>query len=179
MLSTGLHPCLMKAINPSYAPGIKEENKKFVKLGDIGEDKFDFEIREYIQRETGETLHKLSNSTTFKHWRNFDWGSQFSKAELKYRPELIYKKFGTTMIGYNKIQKGLNQIEKGCRVFFFFGFKDGLFVWELTQDNHKTDGNALNYEEYWGKPYEKPDYYTPFDPLKKNYYLDIKKLIKV
>ena len=47
-------------------------------------------------------------------------------------------KYKTTIVGYDKIEKGLEYIDKGLRVIFYFGFKEnGLFKFELNNENYK------------------------------------------
>lgn len=66
----------------------------------------------------------------------FDFENDNFKIELKTR-EVGKTKYPTTIIGYDKIEKGLEFIEEGKRVIFYFGFKnDGLFKFELKGDNY-------------------------------------------
>jgi len=66
----------------------------------------------------------------------FDFENDHFLIELKTR-EVERFKYSTTIIGYDKILKGLEHLKENKRVIFYFGFKtDGLFKFELTQDNY-------------------------------------------
>ena len=67
----------------------------------------------------------------------FDWESECGVWELKAR--MVNKqKYPTTIIGYDKIKKGLEHIKDGKQVFFLFAFLDtGLCYWELTEQSLK------------------------------------------
>jgi hypothetical protein len=67
----------------------------------------------------------------------FDFENLQFKIELKTR-EVNIQKYKTTIIGYDKIEKGLEFINLGKRVIFYFGFKeDGLYKFELDDTNYK------------------------------------------
>ena len=73
----------------------------------------------------------------------FDFENDNYKIELKTR-ECVRFQHPTTIIGYDKIQKGLEFLKEDKRVIFYFGFKtDGLYKFELNEDNHK-DFNISN-----------------------------------
>jgi hypothetical protein len=77
---------------------------------------------------------QLKNNNTFNL---FDFENENFKIELKTR-EVTKDKYKTTIIGYDKIEKGLEYIDKGLRVIFYFGFKEsGLFKFELNNENYK------------------------------------------
>ena len=47
-------------------------------------------------------------------------------------------KYKTTIVGYDKIKKGLEYIDKGLRVIFYFGFREsGLYEFELNNENYE------------------------------------------
>ena len=67
---------------------------------------------------------QLKNNNTFNL---FDFENDTFKIELKTR-EVERLKYKTTIVGYDKIEKGLEYIEEGLRVIFYFGFKEsGLY----------------------------------------------------
>jgi len=67
----------------------------------------------------------------------FDFENDTFMIELKTR-EVERFKYPTTIIGYDKITKGLEYLKENKRVIFYFGFKtDGLFKFELNDDNYK------------------------------------------
>lgn len=77
---------------------------------------------------------KLNSNNQFNL---FDFENLNFKVELKTR-EVERMKYKTTIVGYDKIEKGLEFIEEGKRVIFYFGFKnDGLFKFELNDENYK------------------------------------------
>ena len=77
---------------------------------------------------------QLKNNNTFNL---FDFENDNFKIELKTR-EVERLKYKTTIVGYDKIEKGLEYIEEGLRVIFFFGFKEsGLYKFELNNENYK------------------------------------------
>ena len=77
---------------------------------------------------------QLKNNNTFNL---FDFENDNFKIELKTR-EVTLDKYKTTIVGYDKIEKGLEYIEEGLRVIFYFGFKEsGLFKFELNNENYK------------------------------------------
>ena len=66
----------------------------------------------------------------------FDFENLNFKVELKTR-EVERMKYKTTIVGYDKIEKGLEFIKEGKRVIFYFAFKSsGLFKFELKDDNY-------------------------------------------
>ena len=47
-------------------------------------------------------------------------------------------KYPTTMVGENKILKGLNLIMRGYEVFFVFGFTDVSCIWKLDREQYEV-----------------------------------------
>ena len=77
---------------------------------------------------------QLKNNNTLNL---FDFENDNFKIELKTR-EVTLDKYKTTIVGYDKIEKGLEYIQEGLRVIFYFGFKEsGLFKFELNNENYK------------------------------------------
>lgn len=67
----------------------------------------------------------------------FDWECDDAVFELKARMVKKYD-FTTTLMGYDKVKKGLEHIKNGKQVFFLFAFLDtGLCYWELTPQSIK------------------------------------------
>ena len=66
----------------------------------------------------------------------FDFENLNFKIELKTR-EVERMKYKTTIVGFDKIEKGLEYLKEGKRVIFYFAFKSsGLFKFELKDDNY-------------------------------------------
>ena len=98
------------------------------------------------------------------HYDIFDYENNEILIEIKNRNN-TYDAYSTTMVGINKIEKGLLDTRN---VYFLFGFNDGsLFEWKL--DKTKT---------YDGKTYTEfsSSNYTTFNKHKLNYYIPIKEL---
>jgi len=84
-----------------------------------------------IEKDIKEQL-KYNNTFNLFDFENFQF-----KIELKTR-EVTLDKYKTTIVGYDKIEKGLEYIDKGLRVIFYFGFKEsGLYKFELNNENYK------------------------------------------
>lgn len=72
-----------------------------------------------------------------ENYHTFDYVNLEKKiyAELKARNNTSYK-YPTTMIGLNKIEKGLELIKKGFEIYLYFKFLDGIFYYKM---NSKTE----------------------------------------
>ena len=118
----------------------------------------------------------------------FDFENLNFKIELKTR-EVERMKYPTTIVGYDKIEKGLEFIEEGKRVIFYFGFKnDGLFKFELKGDNYlnlKISNVGCRFRNSSGKeklhmeiPVELLEYVSGDCPLQGEYSIKVKELLK-
>ena len=47
-------------------------------------------------------------------------------------------KYPTTMVGENKVLKGLNLMMRGYEVYFVFGFTDVSFIWKLDREQYEV-----------------------------------------
>ena len=66
----------------------------------------------------------------------YDFENENFKIELKCR-EVERMKYKTTIISYNKVEKGLECLKDDKRIIFYFAFKnDGLYKFELKEDNY-------------------------------------------
>lgn len=66
----------------------------------------------------------------------FDFENDNYKIELKCR-EVERMKYKTTIVGYDKIEKGLEFLKDDINVIFYFAFKnDGLYKFKLTDENY-------------------------------------------
>jgi len=98
-----------------------------VNSGKVNEDFY----KPIIEKDIKEQL-KNNNTYNLFDFENFNF-----KIELKTR-EVTLDKYKTTIVGYDKIEKGLEYIEEGLRVIFYFGFKEsGLYKFELNNENYK------------------------------------------
>lgn len=67
----------------------------------------------------------------------FDFENEKFKIELKCR-EVERMKYKTTIVGFDKIEKGLEYLKNNIKVIFYFAFKSsGLYKFELTKENYK------------------------------------------
>ena len=82
--------------------------------------------------------------TNYRYSRVDFLGKDFC-GELKSR-NLSIDDFTETMIGYNKIVKGFKNIDlyketkPNYKIYFWFSFKEGLYVWELNKENYELNG---------------------------------------
>jgi len=105
-------------------------------------------------------------------------GKNFS-GELKTR-DLNHNTFKDTMIGYNKVKKGFKNLTRfdndkydtKYKVYFWFGFKDGLYVWELTRDAYELNGGDSQIKIGGTCKRGKDDY-------KDHYYINVEHLVKI
>jgi hypothetical protein len=104
-------------------------------------------------------------------------GAKFT-AELKSRNLNSYD-MTDTMIGYNKVNIGFEKLEHyshhipDYKIYFLFGFKDGLFCWELNKETYKLNGgdaqkkiggtNKRGYDDFKEHYYIKKEYLVKID----------------
>ena len=128
---------------------------------------------------------QLKNNNTFNL---FDFENSNFKIELKTR-EVTLDKYKTTIVGYDKIEKGLEYINEGLRVIFYFGFKEsGLYKFELNDENYKElklSNIGCRFRSAAGKqkthieiPVEILEYVSLDCPLQGEYTEKVNKLLK-
>ena len=99
-----------------------------------------------------EKLYGKVIKTSYKFCRVDFLGEAFA-GELKSR-DLDGNEYNETMIGYNKVEKGFEKLDwykdhiPSYKMFFWFGFTDGLYTWELTKDNYELNGGDI--QKRWG-----------------------------
>tara|TARA_R100000231_G_C5286200_1_gene153171 strand:+ start:179 stop:667 length:489 start_codon:yes stop_codon:yes gene_type:complete len=124
-----------------------------LKSGNINEDKVFNWLNQNIYKE--EPLEKSPDKYSV-----FDFVSKEVIIELKSR-NVDYRSFRSTMIGLNKIKyanKLLEDLSESVltrpQVLFLFLFKDGLYQWELNNNQYYTkmsgrkDRGAVEQQEY-------------------------------
>jgi len=107
-----------------------DEERKF------GWDREDI-MKPYIEKELNTEINKYSNQ-----FEIFDYYNDDLEIELKSR-RVKHNQYPSTMIGVNKYIKGKKYIKNGKKVYFFFNFTDGLYVYELKENSNleiKTGG---------------------------------------
>ena len=128
---------------------------------------------------------QLKNINTFNF---FDFENLQFKIELKTR-EVERFKYKTTIVGYDKIEKGLEYIQEGLRVIFYFGFKEsGLFKFELNNENYKElklSNIGCRFRSAAGKqkmhieiPVKILEFVSSMTPLQGDYTERVNKLLK-
>jgi len=135
-------------------------------------------VNELIYKPIIQSLYGYVIKTDYKYAGIDFIGKNFS-GELKTR-DLYHNEFEDTMIGNNKIKKGFKNLLKfdndkydtKYRVFFWFGFKDGLYVWELTKETYELNGGDSKIKIGGTCKRGTDDY-------KDHYYIDIKHLVKI
>ena len=86
----------------------------------------------YLNKYFNTELHKTPS------YDEFDFIDKNKKIMIELKSRRIYKEMHyDTMIGYNKVIRGKDIINAGYRVYFVFSFKDGLYYYELKEDNIK------------------------------------------
>jgi len=115
--------------------------------------------------------------TSFKY-NVIDFIGENYCGELKSR-NLNIETFHETMIGYNKILNGFQKLNfykkknPNYKMYFWFAFKEGLYVWELSKENFDLNGgiqqkrfsgtNIRGYDDYKDHYYIKTELLTKID----------------
>ena len=165
-----LTPCISyKTPPPSYFHRmVKPANRPYVFMGDLNEKLYEPDI---VKR-FGDV--KRNNTTMKNIMKVYDWENKLKRIELKSRNN-DHHYYETTMIGFNKVEAwGEDTTDK--RYYFLFGFLDGLYEWELTQENYDAIGGEDAVRE--GIDYGDTEY-TPFKPKKLHLYIPIDKLVNI
>jgi len=154
---------------PSYFHRlVKPSNRPYVFMGDLNEEQY----QPIIFEKYGNNLKRSCKKTYFVI---YDWDSENTKVELKSRTNCV-NTYSTTMIGFNKVVNwGKDETDK--RYFFLFGFIDGLYEWELTQENYDAIGGEDAVVEK--DDFEYGENYTTFNKKKKQLYIPVNKLTKI
>jgi len=117
----------MKAENLKKCRELKNER---LQLGLANEFHYDQDVKDCFE-EYGNIKH------TEGKYNFFDWECDNAVFELKARMNNKYA-YAETIMGYDKVKKGLEHIKNGKQVFFLFAFLDtGLCYWELTEQSLK------------------------------------------
>jgi hypothetical protein len=94
-------------------------------FGEKGEDRTQAIIEKFL-------CIKLNRSSD--KYATFDYYNDNTFIELKSR-RIKHNTYKTLMFGYNKFKKGLEHIENGKDVYFFFNCLDGIYYWKLTNES--------------------------------------------
>jgi hypothetical protein len=120
--------------------------RKDLKYGDNKEDKLIKPLMEYYGVELSKT----------KPFYEFDYINKESKILIELKSRRIHKtQYYDTMIGHNKVLKGLAKIKQGYKIYFIFGFTDYVCAYELKQDSTlsirdggRTDRGKIEQKKY-------------------------------
>ena len=153
----------------AFVKTIKPANYPYVYMGDLNEKHYDKDITE---RFSG--VKKTGSKSSILHFKIYDWVNQDYYIELKSRNNK-YITYPTTMIGFNKVEEwGKDETDR--RYFFLFGFLDGFYEWELTQENYDEIGG---YDAVRKSTFNKGSNYTTYNENKEHLYIPINKLKKI
>lgn len=114
--------------------------------------------------------------TKFKY-SHIDFIGESFCGELKSR-DLSIKDFNETMVGYNKIEDGFKKLDwfkdhiPEYKVYIWFAFREGLYVWELNQTNYEANGGD-NQKRIGGTSNR------GYDDFKQHYYIKTDNLVKI
>ena len=86
-------------------------------------------MKPYIEKNLNTELNKYQ-----EQFATFDYYNEKYEIELKSR-RVKHNKYPSTMIGVNKYTEGLEHIKQGKLVYFFFNFIDGLYVYQLKEND--------------------------------------------
>jgi len=146
---------------------VKPSNRPYVFMGDLNEALYE----PIIQEKYGKVIRSTRKKEQFKI---YDWENSDTKVELKSRNNDCAF-YPDTMVGFNKVEEwGEDETDK--RYFFLFGFLDGLYEWELTQENYDAIGGEDAVKAMKKKP---STTYSPYNENKLQLYIPIQKLIKI
>lgn len=135
-------------------------NRAYEEMGRVNEIKY----KPIIQ-----SIYGNVKKANFKYSRIDFYGETYI-LELKSR-NMASTDYKDTMIGYNKVKEGFKQLDK-YKVFFAFGFTDGLFVWELNKENYEANGGDS--KKRMGGTSNRG-----WDDYKEHYYIDNSRLTKI
>jgi hypothetical protein len=144
-----------------------ELEKAYANMGDKNEKLYKPIIQE---------IYGIVYKTAYKYCRIDFLGENYC-GELKSR-NLSINTFTETMIGYNKIVEGFNKLDwykdhkPTYKVYLWFAFKEGLYVWELNTKNYELNGGDK--QKRMGGTSNRG-----YDDYKEHYYIKNQNLTKV
>jgi len=84
----------------------------------------------------------LFDATATKNGQKFNF-------ELKSREDINHNSFPSIMVGANKLKEAKKQLENDVKTIFFWDCKDGLYYWEITNENKEDGSWFFNDSEYY------------------------------
>jgi hypothetical protein len=168
---------------------IKKENLYYVKLGEINENHFEPDIMEVYGDVERSSIPSTGGVQDNKYWIEYDWVNEERKIKIELKSRNIrHNAFPTTMIGNNKIVNALKDTD--YQYIYLVGFLDGLYAWELNEDNLRkceikigsigVGGNDYLCQQQRFNGVETPTkLYTPFNRKKEQLYIPIEDMVKI
>jgi hypothetical protein len=151
---------------------IKKENLYYVKLGEINENHYHEDIREIYGDVTRASIPSTGGVQDNKYWIEYDWVNEERKIKIELKSRNIrHNAFPTTMIGNNKIVNALKDTE--YQYVYLFGFLDGLYAWELNEENLRKCEVKIGSIGVGGNDY------TPFNWKKEQLYIPVEDMVKI
>jgi len=114
-------------------------DKAYEEMGRMNENQY----KPIIKRLRGDVM-----KTEYKYCRVDFVGVDYA-GELKSRDASILDYGNETMIGFNKLEEGWKKLEwyrdhiPQYKVYLWFAFKEGLYEWELNEENYKLNGGDI------------------------------------
>ena len=121
-------------------------------------------VKKELEREWGIKLNHRSKYDVF----DYDTEEKDIFIEVKSR-NIKHNEYDTALIGYNKIQRGLElqELNKDCQVYFVWKYKDGIFFVKLGdfeyEVNEFTRGKRI---ESWANKKNVPTAFIRYNQLK-------------
>ena len=124
-------------------------------------DKFERKIQPTLEGIFG-PLTKRSDEDSFDV---FDFSNERYFIDAKSRRNTKLK-YPTTMVGENKVLKGLNLMMRGYEVYFVFGFTDVSCIWKLDREQYEVRHGVCGTRMDRGTPEIKSYCYIPVKYLR-------------
>jgi hypothetical protein len=151
---------------------IKKENLYYVKLGEINENHFEPDIRENYGDVNRASIPSTGGIQDNKYWIEYDWVNEERKIKIELKSRNIrHNAFPTTMIGNNKIVNALKDTE--YQYIYLVGFLDGLYAWELNEENLRKCEVKVGSIGVGGNSY------SPFNRKKEQLYIPIEDMVRI
>ena len=99
------------------------------------EDKINGDLNEHKFMQYMKNTQNINLTQSKDPFAEIDFKIKNKKHIIELKSRFIqYKEFDTTMIGYNKIQKARRLKRKNYQTDIYFLFTDGLYKWEVNED---------------------------------------------
>jgi hypothetical protein len=152
---------------------IKQENLYYVKLGEMNEDNFEPDIMEvYGNHLIRSSMKSTEGEQNKSYWIEYDWVDNVNKVKFELKSRNIRSNaFLTSMLGNNKVVNALKDTE--YQYVYLFGFLDGLFAWDLNDENLRKCEVKIGSIGVGGNSY------SPFNRTKEQLYIPVEDMVKI